>query len=233
MASSVNTITEAKKAVYDIMSENAEFFFRRSRKTSFFMESPTEQAGVSYEDFITEIRQGLSWLSCKKRFSIILELFRQHHFFFVRADFSDPVVMQKLQRRLAEGLMHLDTLYLSNVREYVSVDGRITSFQNSMRSFISPQTLLIDTDIREGGVYGSTRLVQRVGRLGNIAVSHYFPYSSTSENLLFQVIKLFRFKFFQYSADLKNFAKRSYFVYEALSKEFLLRINKVWFFNFP
>jgi hypothetical protein len=232
MASSVNTIDEAQDVVYDIMNENAEFFFRPSRQIIFFGATPLEQASMSYEKFIKEIRQGLTWLSCKKRFSIILELFRQHHFFFVRADLSDPIAMKKLQRRLVEGSMHLDTLYLSNVREYVNDDGRIASFQNTMKSFVSPETLIIDTNIRES-LYSLKPLVQRVGRLGNTSVTRYFPSSSNSPDLISRIISICRFSFFQYSADLKTFVKRSYFVYRHVLKELISQIRRVWSFNFP
>jgi hypothetical protein len=115
----------------------------------------------------SDINSGNSWLSTQAKYAKIRNIFNQGHFIFKRLDLFNSLSVRALSQAISKLNLTLDTVYLSNVREYAEGESALSRFQASVQELlpiITQQTLVIDTKPRINGLQGSEILVQRVIR---------------------------------------------------------------------
>lgn len=131
-----------------------------------------------------EIKKGLSWLSSDDKFGRIQTIFKANKFAFVRADLTDEKATEAIASALKTGNFSLDSIYLSNVREYTEYNKKLELFQKAMeklKAVSTPETLVVDTKVRDLGNYCRDKQMQQL-RTGFIVASldEYFPPSLKS-----------------------------------------------------
>lgn len=109
-----------------------------------------------------EISKNLSWLSDDERFFLIKQIFDNNRFQFFRLDFSEQSSFAPFIHAFEALHLQTDTLYLSNVHEYL-VDDDLQTYASIVERLLSRGTILIDTVPRDhegqklfqrGRVYG-------------------------------------------------------------------------------
>lgn len=136
--------------------------------------STTEKRLIDHMSlFDTELADGLSWLSSNETFAAIQEVFMRGHFKFLRLDLTEPEPCRALGRALQTNGLTVDTLYLSNVLEYLS-DAALPAYRESVRHLLSPRTLVIDTIPRCPCEYRRFNPTQRLRENEGLSVDELF-----------------------------------------------------------
>jgi len=131
-----------------------------------------------------EISQGTSWLSSDERFQKIQSIFKANKFACVRADLTDEKATEEIARNLAEKGLTLDTIYVSNIREYTECDDKLALFQKAMeklKSVSTKETLVVDTAVRDKGSHSDEKQMQQIRKgFVDATMQEYFPASPNS-----------------------------------------------------
>lgn len=127
-----------------------------------------------------EIVSGASWLSSDEKYQRIKEIFDANHFVCLQQNLCNKRAMDALAGTMEERGMTLDTLYLSNTREYAEMDSLLEVYQESLDKLITARVFVIDTKPRIGGcTHHLEELTQRVFRRNQSPLSICFPLSSS------------------------------------------------------
>lgn len=101
--------------------------------------------------FMATIEANTSWLSDDTRFNSIQKLFRENRFAFVLGDYTNVKFTIKVAKFLSGMNLAIDTLYLSNIREYAEAHKVMLAFRISVSVFkvvINDDSIIIDTEPR-------------------------------------------------------------------------------------
>jgi len=112
-------------------------------------ETPKKTVSDMLEDLASEVFNDESWLCCDEKFAKIKQIFDKGHFIFKRLDLCDKKEIESVSKILKERNIAIDTIYLSNVVEYVDSAAEKETFISAMEHLISPKTLVVHTQPRE------------------------------------------------------------------------------------
>lgn len=123
---------------------------------------PSTVAEEYKRDLREEVRTGISWLSDEKRFQKIKNIFKNNRFDFFKLNLCKPKTMTKLLQHMKG--KKLDSIYLSNIKEYAQSRGFLHRFHECLSllfsSVASRDALIIDTQTRSCS--SCERLAQKV-----------------------------------------------------------------------
>ena len=106
--------------------------------------SPDSDDEILPKDIIDqELNRPGSWLSTDEGFSYIQKLAKDGKISIVVADIRDEQKFQELGNILKQNAVSIDTLYVSNIAEWMSTSEDKENFVKSVNHLISPQTKLI------------------------------------------------------------------------------------------
>lgn len=106
--------------------------------------SPDSDDEVLPQDIIDlELNRPGSWLSTDEGFSYIQKLAKNGKISAIVADIRDEQKFQELANILKQNAVSIDTLYVSNIAEWMSTDEDKEKFVKSVNHLIGPQTKLI------------------------------------------------------------------------------------------
>jgi hypothetical protein len=111
--------------------------------------------------------RGSSWLSSEESYSRIQQIFQNKNFVFIRGDLFKSETTKKVAEILQQKGLFLDTLYLSNLREYAEVQNRLDSFRSAVKELqviCDENTYLVDTRPRCDPLHTCSPLTQRMRR---------------------------------------------------------------------
>lgn len=127
-----------------ILTENKDQYF--------YDESNTYKSEDSCNHYISrldeEIQKKESWLSDDIKFERVRKIFEKGNFEFFRLDLTDPAGFDVLQKAFDKLSISIDSIYLSNVVEYLESNSETAACVQSMAGFIGPDTWVIDTEPR-------------------------------------------------------------------------------------
>jgi hypothetical protein len=129
--------------------------------------------------------QGAAWLLSDAQFLAIKAIFDNNCFVYKRIDLTDVEAIKTLANQVAH--LKFDSVYLSNVREYVEIEGKLPLFHEAIKALkasITPETLFIDTVPRVYGIAGSNEQSRAVRNVPNTDFNETFPPSPCAPNLL-------------------------------------------------
>lgn len=95
-----------------------------------------------------EVTKDLSWLSSTRRFKKIKDIFDSGRFIFKCIDITDEKAMQSLHEALEKSKCVVDTLYVSNISEYLEPN-EFEAYKNGLMKVVNDKTLLVDTAPRD------------------------------------------------------------------------------------
>lgn len=148
--------------------------------------STEDKAKYQISNLEKDIKRNVSWLSSDERFAKIQAIFRADKFALLSADLSDSNAMQAIADALKANNLTLDTLYLSNVREYEEHDGKLDSFRSAvekLKAVATPETLVVDTKVRSGGTHSNEDQIQQLRRgFLETPVKDFFPQSPVPQH---------------------------------------------------
>ena len=156
--------------VADLLKKNKEFYYGKRR------ESPDPDTDVNdmVEDLITEAYAEESWLCCDEKFAKIKKIFNSGHFIFKRIDLCDKKEIESVSKILKERNITIDTIYLSNVVEYIDSAAEKETFIAAMKHLISPKTLVVHTRPRKDPGCPLDLFIQRTN---GSSIADLFPHS--------------------------------------------------------
>lgn len=146
---------DAFKEIKSFILEQSEQFWSSlnfwSRKDRCY-KTPKEWKEESVQKLEDEVfKTKLSWLSTQKRYERIKSVFDAGYFVFKRIDLRDSTNARALSQVNNQLGIILDTVYISNIPEWVEAKGHLPFFYdaiNELRQSMTNQTLLIDTKTR-------------------------------------------------------------------------------------
>lgn len=151
-----HTREETVQHIHDWMVLNAATLFPQNCACC-----SVHKAEREFGDLKREIVDQTSWLSSDTKFQHIQSIFKAKHFAFVKADLFNPETTTAIAKKLQERNLTLDSIYLSNTKEYAEVEGLLPKYREAMKPLQSvsrKETYLFDTKDRD--IDGS--LVQRM-----------------------------------------------------------------------
>jgi|GEM_PF-2287410 len=108
-----------------------------------------DQRGSLQERIRGELTRPGSWLSCDASFRYIKEeLVEKDRLLAITEDFTNTTFSANLCQLLATRTIAIDTLYLSNVCNFMRTDRQREAFSHSVRNLTAPDTLLINCPLR-------------------------------------------------------------------------------------
>lgn len=144
----------------------------RSQKIDFFEEiskrglSPTEAAASRLKGFDTDIANETSFASSDQTFKRIQIIFRNGRFQFLQVNMCTPESLSQLGKVLKAHHLSVDTLYVSNIRDWAVTAKREIEYDESIRVIRGEKTIVVDSTrfmlIKpvEGIIEGDTPLVE-------------------------------------------------------------------------
>ena len=108
-------------------------------------ETSTKSAQYQITKLNKEIESRNSWLSTDETFKRIQDIFRANRFVFKRIDLYDTQSITQLTDLLAQQGIRLDSVYVSNIAEYVTSDAQRESYRHSVKKLVEDKPLLIFT----------------------------------------------------------------------------------------
>jgi hypothetical protein len=105
---------EVIKKILDLLERKKEIFFSGDED-----ETSSEVLKDQINDLQLTIKHGISWLSSDERFNRIKAIFDREAFTFIRMDLCDSQAATILAAEMKKINFTTDTLYLSNVYEYI------------------------------------------------------------------------------------------------------------------
>ncbi len=123
------------------------------------------------KEFQEDIDSSTSWLSNDIKFARIKKIFDEKAFTFLRLDAAEPKGFEQLKKRFLERKMVVDSIYLSNIGEYLERAPKETgsAYRQLIQRLTYGSSLVIDTWPRPYGRYSP--LMQRVWCVDSIARS--------------------------------------------------------------
>lgn len=149
--------SEALDSIKTLLIKEASRFWPPANKI-YSIEEPALHAEHSIAALEIEIKEGTSWLSSDKQFQVIKNIFDNNHFIFKRVNFCNQNAMAFFAKQMSNCALKLDTVYLSNIREYVEFAGTdqgLAPFHASLKELkiiATDQTFFIDTRPRLHGL---------------------------------------------------------------------------------
>lgn len=190
---------DAFKAVKSLILEQSELFWNSSlkfwsRKDQRYKNSKewTEEAIQKLDEEVCHTK--LSWLSTQKRYEKVKRVFEKGHFVFKCIDLCDHAKVRILSKVINELGITLDTVYISNIPEWVEAKQHLPFFYraiNELRQSMTNQTLLIDTKPRPTRSEPLMQRVRRKIRTANLQES--FPPTFQSSEFALSSIEAFGF----------------------------------------
>ena len=113
---------------------------------------------------LTSIIDGTSWLATDEKFDFIKGIFSKDKLVFKRMDLTNTNATKSLVVTMKEQGLVINTVFLSNVREYAESDGNLQYFQQAVMNLadvMTPKSLVIDTKPRKNGIHEVEVLTQR------------------------------------------------------------------------
>lgn len=110
-----------------------------------------KKAKIEDVDLKEEISNQISWLSTDASYACIQKIFQKKHFAFIKGDMFNPGTTRSLAQVLQDHGLVLDTIYLSNLREYAEIQGCLPQFRSAMHELqraCFDQTYVVDTKPR-------------------------------------------------------------------------------------
>ncbi len=107
-----------------------------------------KQASSWIISVLYEIQEDTSFLSTEESFNAIKKIFDQDGFQFLRLDFSEEETFQKFAQTYKQSKLETDTIYLSNVLEYLNFSEQDKALA-SLVNLVSYRSLIVDTKPRE------------------------------------------------------------------------------------
>lgn len=162
-----NIITSSQTR-YEVL-EKLETLYEESQLFEVPDSSEMKKRNITYSpmnDLLADVKAGTSWLSDAKKFKRIKEIFDNKNFIFKRIDLTDMNAMQSLQTALKENKRNVDTLYVSNISEYLQSGTEFEAYKEGIKKLAGKETLLIDTIPRKSK---NEKLKQRIIRINEIA----------------------------------------------------------------
>ena len=98
--------------------------------------TPLDYVYEQIEDLKDEILENVSWLADDSRFSLIKKIFDENRFYFFRLDFSKSSDLAPFIKEFSAKELKTDTIYLSNVHEYLE-DDDLQNYANNVKKLIS------------------------------------------------------------------------------------------------
>lgn len=138
---SSHTAAETARKIELVIIFNADRFFAKSSP-----HPPRDHAVLDIEALRGEIASSTSWLSTDAKFAKIKRIFKNDRFIFKRMDLLEPKTFHDMATVLkAQGCV-VDTLYISNVSEYVDRSpGLLDALASSVDHIAGPETLIVHT----------------------------------------------------------------------------------------
>lgn len=155
-----------------------------ARNSQSLFEKPCE-ARKWIKNLNEELRLKISWLSRDIRYQKIQQIFVNHCFVFVQGDLCSTHCLRGIVTVLRERNLFLDSVYLSNTREYAETDCLLEYLQhslNELRHVSTHQTYVIDTKPRMGGLHQHKPLFQRIRTIA----AHVLEPSPSCQSLHFE-----------------------------------------------
>ncbi|MBM3191871.1 MAG: hypothetical protein FJZ63_04385, partial [Chlamydiae bacterium] len=114
----------------------------------FWRDCPKEMKSRYWTELTEEISQGISWLSDDIKFRSIQQIFQKRHFAFLKVDIKDEASIKAIREVLDEQSLHVDMLYISNIREclewqYLHDDHFKARFEKNVLMLVERGTQLI------------------------------------------------------------------------------------------
>jgi hypothetical protein len=138
------TSIEATSKVIELIEREKERYYKNEKQPPHF------HADRYIEGLHDDIRSSQSWLSSEDQFTKIKRIFARGRFVFKRLDLLEPSSFLRFAVVLSSNGLQVDTLYISNVAEYVSRSPALLSKLAASVSFlIAPETLVVHTRPRQ------------------------------------------------------------------------------------
>lgn len=153
---------QAMEYITQLVLNNAEFYFSGNKSC----DSPAIQAKGAVYHLEFDYHHGHSCFSQEKTFRRIQDIFRKKNFFFLRIDVQDTAAFSALAKCINKFQLHVDTLYVSNIAEFVEeTKNGLRKFQESMKGLIQNNTYIIDTKERPEGLLSNKHPLQRIRQI--------------------------------------------------------------------
>ncbi|MFH1800783.1 MAG: response regulator [Candidatus Omnitrophota bacterium] len=133
-----------------IIAEKADRFdFVKRMKEIFSYEPPYWDSRGFSQRMDEELMRPGSWLSSDGNFEKVQRLFRESKVLFIEADASNASFMKSLQEIFnAEGI-RVDTLFLTNIPDWIKNEGREAAFFEAMSVLGDSNTLVIQSNLTQ------------------------------------------------------------------------------------
>lgn len=136
----------------------------------------------------TEIESNQSWLCTDERYAIIKSIFVSQHFVHLPVDLCSSTDVDVVSLAIANLDLKLDSLYLSNISEYVEPKGQLPEYRKAIQCFrrnATDSTFFVDTVPRNGGLRSSKPLQQRIrsGIFLSLEMEKLIPSSAKDEKI--------------------------------------------------
>ncbi len=210
LIASSSTPSKLLEDVKELLRKNASDFWPPVNSSKVYsVEEPSIQAEKAIAVLEMEVKEGASWLASEEQYRVIKNIFDKNHFVFKRVNFCNQKAMEFFAKHMAKHKLQLDTVYLSNIREYVEYAGTdqgLEPFHASLKELkliATDQTFFIDTRPRIFGLAVPSNITegpleQRVLKtFVSSSIEHSFPYSPFDEHIPSSVAPKLYFKAYQ------------------------------------
>lgn len=148
---------QAKQAIEKLVTDKTNEFWSACTCDNQDCKNKNSQrlASISIRNLNHEIQSGISWLSSQPAYEKVKHIFDANHFVFKRIDLFDAHSVRMLSQTINQLGLTVDTIYLSNIREYAEFRNRLPDFHTSMSELsqsITDKTLVVETQPRPGGI---------------------------------------------------------------------------------
>lgn len=135
---------EVIQEIHQLILGNPNFYYPNPPPNRWNLDSQ-KFASISLDQFRREISAGISWLSDDIRFEKIAKIFRNNHFHFLRLDLTEPRTFQQVAMEAARHEMSADTLYPSNIEQFLTTPLEKQRFRQSLELLRGESPYFIDS----------------------------------------------------------------------------------------
>lgn len=124
---------------------------------------PYTAAAIEWDKFKGKIKDETSFASSDEKFKLVQSIFREGHFKFLQMDMADSDSFVALGEALKAHDLHPDTIYVSNIEEWVKDIGHHDDFNRSLSAIKKVDSIVVDSERPKSetpGLYH--KLIQRV-----------------------------------------------------------------------
>lgn len=148
---------EVIEKIEELMKTQKNYLFQADHRGA------SQAAKLEWEKFTQSIREGTSFASSDEKFKQIQRIFKKGHFQFLHMDMGNSESFKALGKVLKKHQLSPDTIYTSNIEDWLERSDRLEKFHESIRAIKEIKTLLVDSyrnDQKESSLpYG---LIQRI-----------------------------------------------------------------------